>query len=64
MDMYFDAVIVPDNSFMNPIFNGTTEETVKWLKDNPSFKHREHSLVCVGKTLECMSIYQYLLTFG
>lgn len=54
--MFFDAVIrISDREVM---FNGTPEETKKYLLKNPQI-HSDVE-VCLGKTLAFMSVYGYL----
>lgn len=53
--MYFDAVL---NTDMLPIYNGTPEQTKKWLEENPV--EDEHAYqVCIGKTLQLVSVWEY-----
>lgn len=52
--MYFDAVLDKDT---RPLFNGTPEETQKWLVDNPSWEKR---WVCDGKTMNIITETEYL----
>lgn len=56
--LYFDAVLT-DNVI--PIFNGTTEETVKWLQEHPEHSDKR---VCVGKTMHIYLVPEYLEQFG
>lgn len=53
--MYFDAVL--DNS-MQPIFNGTPDETRNWLLKNPE----DHAdvVVCEGQGMKIMTVSEYL----
>ena len=56
---YFDSVLI-DN--MIPIFNGTTEETVKWLREHPEHSDKR---VCFGKkTITLCLVPEYLEKFG
>jgi hypothetical protein len=52
--MYFDAVLDKD---MKPVFNGTPEETKKFLEE--TLLSLDHS-VCVGITMHLLTIPQYL----
>jgi hypothetical protein len=53
-EVYFDAVLDYD---MQPIFNGTPEKTREFLETKVlSLDH----MVCVGKTMELLTIPQYL----
>jgi len=54
--IYYDAVL-DDN--MRPVFNGTQEETVKWLTDSAS-RFTDTYRVCVGMTMRLMEISDYL----
>lgn len=54
MSIYFDAVLT---SNMMPIFNGTPEQTVEWLKKNPD---ASNLTVCIGKTLQIVTVAKYL----
>ena len=45
----------------NVVFNGTPEATVEWLIANAdNWEVQQKAQVCVGKTLETMSIDDYL----
>ena len=52
--MYFDAVLDKNTK---PVFNGTPEETLKWLVKNPNWHKR---WVCVGETMEIVTETEYL----
>lgn len=52
--MYFDAVLDKDS---RPIFNGTPEETMEWLKTN-QWAHKVD--VCIGRTMQIVSVPEYL----
>lgn len=52
--LYLDAVLDIDSQ---PLFNGTTEATVKWLEENPSTKPR---WVFISKTLDVITDSEYL----
>lgn len=54
--MYFDAVL---DERMNPIFNGTPEETKKWLSENRN--NPDVAQVCDGRNMRLVSIDDYLL---
>jgi hypothetical protein len=52
----YDTVV---DEHMRPVFNGTRDETVKWLTDSaPRFT--ETYQVCIGLTLQVMEIPDYL----
>ena len=53
MTKYLDAVL--DN--MKPVYNGTPEDTVRWLKAHPEAKLFD---VCVGKTMQMFTVTKYL----
>ena len=52
--MYFDAVVTES---MEVLFNGTPEETVEWLRENPT---DEKTRVVPGKTLRVLTVSEYL----
>ena len=52
--MYFDAVL---DKNLRPIFNGTPEETKRWLETHPVDKETR---VCYGQTMETVTVKQYL----
>jgi hypothetical protein len=58
--MYFDAVVVAET--MIPVFNGTKEETLQFLRDNPSID-RWHRVVR-GENLEQMTVADYVAKYG
>jgi len=52
--MYFDAVLDDD---MVPLFNGTPEETLRWLRQNPDV----HVMgVCVGSSMVVVNTDEYI----
>jgi hypothetical protein len=51
---YFDAVVDIDTQ---PLFNGTTAETVAWLESNPSTEPR---WVVIGTTMDFLTVSEYL----
>jgi hypothetical protein len=55
--MYFDAVLVEG---YKPIFNGTPEETKKWLETHKDDVDVQKAEVCLGRTLTYTSIENYL----
>lgn len=58
VQMYFDAVL---NDLQMPLFNGTPEETKKWIEDNkPPWNLR----VVVGETQEVLTVHEYMNTKG
>lgn len=46
------------NVDIDPVFNGTPEETRNWLKENPN--HPEAILVSIGRTNQIVTIEEYL----
>jgi len=47
-----------------PIFNGTPKDTAEWLIANAdNWEVQRNCVVCVGKTLETMSIDDYLRAY-
>lgn len=52
--MFLDAVL---DENIKPVFNAQPHEVVQWLKDNPV---PDDYQVCVGKTLEFLSVRAYL----
>lgn len=57
-ETYLDAVL---DSNMNPLFNGTTEQTVEWLCSTAEdWKMQQNAQVCVGRTLQLKTIDEYL----
>lgn len=57
--MYFDAVLDDD---MKPLCNGTQEEVLAWLDERPQF--HDQLQVCVGKTMQFVTVEEYLQMFG
>ena len=55
--MYFDAVLDTD---MQVLFNGTPEETKKWLESRSEEMLSHITCVVDGKTLRSMSVLEYL----
>lgn len=55
--MYFDAVLYDG---VNPVFNGTPEETKEWLRNNIKDPDANHLSVCIGQTLATVSVADYL----
>lgn len=53
--MYFDAVL---DKNMQPIFNGTPQETREWLQLNISDNRIDS--ICIGKTMQLVTIKEYL----
>lgn len=52
--VYFDAVLDKD---MAPLFNGTPEETKKWLETNET----DNSVrVCIGTSMALVTVPEYL----
>lgn len=52
--MYFDAVL--DRKYL-PKFNGTPEETRRWLEGRPDVDLLQ---VCVGSTMEVIPVWEYM----
>jgi len=52
--LYFDAVL---DAKMMPVFNGTREETVAWLKDHPEAFGMD---VCLGRSLMMVTVPEFL----
>lgn len=59
MDTYFDAVL---DDRMNPLINGRPEEVLEWLESRPSLEDRVQ--VCIGKTMQMVTVEEYLEQFG
>lgn len=59
MSVYFDAVLDVN---MTPLCNGTQEEVLAWLDERPQF--HDQVQVCIGKTMEFMTVEDYLEQFG
>lgn len=59
MSVYFDAVLDVN---MTPLCNGTPEEVLAWLDERPQF--HDQVQVCIGKTMEFMTVEDYLEQFG
>jgi hypothetical protein len=57
MRIYFDAVL---DITLKPVFNGTSEETQKFVEDCKDDLMFEHYMVCIGRTLELVSFTEYL----
>ena len=56
--MYFDAVL---NRAYEPLFNGTPEETRSYLQRNENdVESQDERLVAIGRTLEVVSVSEYL----
>lgn len=56
--MYFDAVLDRD---LNPVFNGTPEETAVWLRERAE-EHKDW-MVCPGYAMRLMTVEDYLKSF-
>lgn len=54
--MYFDAVL---DFNLKPLFNGTPEETKKWLLKQPDV-FLDQVRVCVGYSMEMLTVTEYL----
>lgn len=55
---YFDAVI---GSGLEPIFNGTPDETREWLADAiERGVHSDNWRVCIGVSLSLVTVDEYL----
>jgi hypothetical protein len=57
---YFDALLTED---MKPFYNGTTEQVVAWIRVN-LIEDTKSVLVAVGKTMEVLSVKEYLQKYG
>jgi hypothetical protein len=57
MTMYFDAVL---DDRMNPLYNGTTEEVLAWLETEKPMTVS----VCIGKTMQIVTVEKYVEQFG
>lgn len=57
--MYFDAVLDDD---MNPLVNGTQEEVLEWLDKRRGIE--DEVQVCIGKTMQLVTVEEYLEQFG
>lgn len=60
MGTYFDAVL---NVEYEAVFNGTTEETVKYIKSTPKVRTDSDYRVCIGRTMEITSVDLYMDRF-
>lgn len=59
MGTYLDAVLTEDG--LLPLANGTADEIKDWLRHNPE-KH-DSVVVCPGRTLQFLTVEQYLSCF-
>lgn len=59
--MYFDAVLDPD---LKPIFNGTTEETLAWLKEHEEYQQKNDHRVCIGSTMQLVTPWEYVNVYN
>lgn len=59
MTTYFDAVL---DERMQPLVNGTPEEVLAWLESRPQFEDQVQ--VCIGKTMQLVTVEEYLQQFG
>lgn len=59
MTTYFDAVL--DGS-KKPLCNGSQEKVLEWLESRPSVQ--SEIKVCIGRTMEIVSVEEYLEQFG
>lgn len=51
---YFDAVL---DENMNPLFNGTSEDTKEWLEKNET----DNSVrVCIGESMVLVTVQEYM----
>ena len=55
MSTYYDAVL--DNN-MQPVFNGTPQETREWLLQRPD-EHKDWQ-ICPGYRMRLMTVQDYL----
>lgn len=59
MTPYFDAVL---DERMTPLVNGTQEEVLEWLESRPTLESQVQ--VCIGKTMQLVTVEEYLQQFG
>lgn len=59
MTTYFDAVL---DERMNPLVNGRPEEVLEWLDQRRGIEGEIR--VCIGKTMQIVSVEEYLQEFG
>lgn len=52
--IYFDAVL---DENMQPLFNGTPEETKEWLEKNET---NNSIRVCIGESLALVTVQEYM----
>lgn len=55
--MYFDAVV---DANMVPVFNGTREQTLVWLKENPEYLKKNDHRVVIGETLQVVTPWEFV----
>ena len=58
--MFFDAVLDVN---CQPLHNGPPEDIVRWLRQNPGACRPENQ-VCLGETMDFMSIPAYVQIYG
>lgn len=62
MTTYFDAVLDDD---MKPLVNGTPEEVLAWLEERINLMPlQEQVRVCIGRTMQMVTVEEYLEQFG
>lgn len=54
---FFDVVF---DKAVRPVFNGTEEETVKWLRERPEMRFKDYG-VCIGRSSRIVSVDSYLI---
>jgi hypothetical protein len=68
MTTYFDAVL---DEHMKPLCNGTQEEVLAWLEERRNdWRKGDQSIedkqvrVCIGKTMQLVTVGEYIDQFG
>lgn len=59
MTTYFDAVLDED---LKPLCNGTPEEVLAWLESRQEYY--DELQVCIGRTMQFVTVEEYLKQFG
>jgi hypothetical protein len=49
---------------MRTLVNGSPEDVLEWLDRRPSTQERDDLQVCVGRTMQLMTVEDYLQQFG
>jgi hypothetical protein len=55
-DLYLDTVL---DERLRPMFNGTREDTQAWLQENPVAVNRSSNRVCIGESMDLLSVSEY-----